>query len=273
MDSSSDSSGKAATPELVEKARGLVRELNYHIYRYYSLDDPVISDSEYDGLYRELVALEAEHPGLITPESPTRRVGPPPAEGFAPVRHLGRMLSLDNAFTSGELRAFADRVAKGLGAEPGEVEYVCELKMDGVAVALTYEKGIFVRGATRGDGEVGEDITANLRTVQAVPSMLFAEEPPDELEVVGEVYMPESSFRGLNEERLEHGEPPFANPRNAAAGSLRQLNPAVTADRNLSMVTFGVGYSSGALPGTHWELLSYLRDIGFRLGRALEEGP
>jgi DNA ligase (NAD+) len=176
------------------------------------------------------------------------------------------MMSLDNAFSVEELRAFADRVLRGLGASEGDVDFVCELKMDGIAVALTYEKGLLVKGATRGDGEVGEDITPNLRTVPAVPLRLITESPPEVLEAVGEVYMPEASFLKLNKDRLEKGEPPFANPRNAAAGSLRQLDPAVTARRNLSMVTFAVGFSSEPTPQNQWDLLSYLQGLGFRLG-------
>jgi DNA ligase (NAD+) len=257
---------KAIPKSIRAEAEKLRKDLNYHIYRYYSLDDPVVSDAEYDQLYRRLLDLEEQYPELVMPDSPTQRVGPPPAEGFTPVRHRGRMMSLDNAFSAGELTAFSDRVARGLGDAAGPVEYVCELKMDGVAVALTYENGVFVKGATRGDGEVGEDITPNLRTVPAVPLRLLFDSPPEVLEVVGEVFMPESSFHGLNTGRLEKGEPPFANPRNAAAGSLRQLNPAVTAERNLSMVTFAVTYSGGEVPADHWGVLSYLRDAGFRLG-------
>ena len=244
----------------------LRKDLNYHIYRYYSLDDPVVSDAEYDELYRKLLDLEGRYPELVTPDSPTQRIGPPPAEGFTPVRHRGRMMSLDNAFNADELVAFSERVAKGLGDAAGAVEYVCELKMDGVAVALTYENGVLVKGATRGDGEVGEEITPNLRTVPAVPLRLLPDSPPEILEVVGEVYMPESSFHRLNEDRLEKGEPPFANPRNAAAGSLRQLNPAITAERNLSMVTFAIAFSSEAMPADQWGVLTYLRETGFRLG-------
>ena len=244
----------------------LKKELNYHVYRYYGLDDPVISDAEYDELYRKLAELEQQHPEMVYPDSPTRRVGPPPAVGFTAVRHRGRMMSLDNAFSVEELRAFADRVLRGLGASEGDVDFVCEMKMDGVAVALTYEKGLLVRGATRGDGEVGEDITPNLRTVPAVPLRLITESPPEVLEAVGEVYMPEASFLKLNRDRLELGESPFANPRNATAGSLRQLDPAVTSRRNLSMVTFAVGHSSDATPRNQWDLLSYLRELGFRLG-------
>ncbi len=258
---------QATIPEDVGKqAERLRKDLNYHIYRYYSLDDPVVSDAEYDEMYRALLDLESEHPGLVTNDSPTQRVGPPPSAGFTSVRHRGRMLSLDNAFNEGELKAFDERVTRGLGGRTGTVEYVCELKMDGVAVALTYENGLLVQGATRGDGEVGEDITPNLRTVLAVPLRLLAETPPDLIEVIGEVYMPEASFQKLNKDRLDNGEPVFANPRNAAAGSLRQLNPAVTASRNLNMVTFGVAYSSSTIPQYHRQELAYLRDLGFRLG-------
>ena len=255
------------------RASELRKKLNYHIYRYYSLDDPVVSDAEYDLLYRELVDLESRYPGLTRPDSPTRRVGPPPADGFTPVSHREKMLSLDNALDRDELVAFSERVFRGLGVDPAGVEFVCELKMDGVAVALTYEDGVFVRGATRGDGEVGEEITPNLRTIPAVPLALLVESPPRLIEVVGEVFMPEESFRRLNDDRLQRGVSPFANPRNAAAGSLRQLDPAVTSRRNLSMVTFAVGFSTDTVPPTQWMLLSYLRELGFRLGRNAEKVP
>ena len=247
------------------EAERLRKEINNHIYRYSVLDSPVVSDAEYDVMYRKLLDLEEQHPELITPDSPTQRVGPPPAAGFKPVKHRGRMMSLDNAFTLEELKAFEERVHRLLSAA-ALVEYVCELKLDGIAVALTYEKGLLAKGATRGDGEVGEDITPNLRTVPAIPLRLMADESPEVIEVVGEVYLPESSFLHLNEERLEKGEPPFANPRNAAAGSLRQLDPAITARRNLSMVTFAIGSSTGQVPQNQWDLLAYLRKLGFRLG-------
>lgn len=256
---------RAAEAAAARRAGQLRRDLNLHIYRYYVLDSPLVSDAEFDEMYRELARLETLFPGLVTPDSPTQRVGPPPAAGFKPVRHRGRMMSLDNATSAGELAAFDQRVRKALGAG-AVVEYVCELKMDGVAVALTYENGVFVLGATRGDGETGEDITANLRTVRAIPLRLMTDDAPGTLEVIGEVYMPEASFLGLNEERLDAGEQPFANPRNAAAGSLRQLDPAVTASRNLSMVTFGISHSDSRIPDGHWEELAYLRDLGFRLG-------
>jgi len=254
------------TPEVAAEAQQLRKDLNYHIYRYYVLDSPVTSDAEYDEMYRKLLDLEERFPDLITPDSPTQRVGPPPAAGFKAVKHRGRMMSLDNAFTLEELQAFADRVRKVLGEGADEADFVCELKMDGIAVALTYEDGLFTQGATRGDGEAGEDITPNLRTVSAIPLRLMGDDIPALIEVVGEVYMPEASFLHLNEERLEKGEPPFANPRNAAAGSLRQLNPAVTAKRNLSTVTFAIAYSTEAVPPDQWEVLAYLGKLGFRLG-------
>lgn len=251
---------------VAQRMEKLRKELNYHIYRYYSLNDPVISDAEYDELYRELLGLEKKYPQLISPDSPTQRVGPPPQVGFTPVRHASPMLSLDNAMNKEELFAFAERVQRTLGLPVEEIEYVCELKMDGVAVALEYENGLFTRGSTRGDGEVGEDITPNLRTIPAVPLRLLSDSPPSRIEVVGEVFMPEHSFLELNKQKLERGEPPFANPRNAASGSLRQLDPSVTASRNLSMVTFGIGFSTESIPPTQWEVLKYLGKLGFRLG-------
>jgi DNA ligase (NAD+) len=257
---------KGAPADAAREAEQLRKDLNHHIYRYYALDDPVISDAEYDEKYHELVRLEERYPELVTTDSPTQRIGPPPSAGFRPVQHRGKMLSLDNAFSEDDLRSFSERVVKGLDGSAGNVDYVCELKMDGIAVALLYENGLLTQGATRGDGEVGEDITSNLRTIPAVPLRLMVDDPPAELEAIGEIFMPESSFLSLNEDRLERGESPFANPRNAAAGSLRQLDPAVTADRNLSMVTFGIDYSSSSIPATQWELLSYLRELGFRLG-------
>lgn len=262
------SEGKADAKNRIEQ---LVKELNYHIYRYYTLDDPVVSDAEYDELYRELVRLEKEHPEFIQVDSPTQRVGPPPAVGFRPVRHKGRMLSLDNAFNRDDLLAFGERVSRGLDIPLERIEFVCELKMDGAAVALTYEDGLFTQGATRGDGEVGEDITPNLKTIPAVPMRLLSKNTPELIEVVGEVYMPKESFERLNKERLGRGEPPFANPRNAAAGSLRQLDPKVTAERNLSIVTFSIGYTTGEFPKTQWEMLTLLGEMGFRLGEHSEK--
>src|SRR5581483_5971618 len=200
----------------------LREQLNYHAYRYHVLDDPEISDAEYDELMRELVELEERFPELVTPDSPTQRVGVTPTDLFAPVQHRAVMLSLDNAFSPDELRAWAARIERAVGPD---VRYACELKIDGVAVALTYERGSLVRGATRGDGRVGEDITANVRTVRSVPQRLTVDPPPELIEVRGEIYLPVPAFERLNEELTGSGQRPFANPRNAAAGSLRQKDP------------------------------------------------
>ncbi|MBC7084155.1 MAG: NAD-dependent DNA ligase LigA [Firmicutes bacterium] len=247
-----------------ERIRKLRDEIEFHNYRYYVLDDPVISDAEYDALMRELVELEAEHPELVTPDSPTQRVGAAPAEAFAPVVHRSPMMSLANVYSVEELRAFDTRVRKALGGEP--VEYVAELKIDGLAVSLAYEDGKFVRGATRGDGTTGEDVTHNLKTIRSIPMRLRLDRPVS-IDVRGEVYMIRREFRKLNEERRAAGEPLFANPRNAAAGSLRQLDPKVTAARPLDIFVYGIGYMSGAgsaVPETHLEALGLLKEAGFR---------
>ncbi len=249
----------------LEHMRKLRDELNYHMYRYYVLDDPVVSDAEYDQMMGELQEIEALYPDQVTPDSPTQRVGPPPAEGFKPVRHYEMMLSLSDAFDFEELEEFGSRVERGLGIELNKIDFVCELKMDGTAVALSYRDGMLVQGATRGDGEVGEDITSSVRTVYSIPVKLRMEDPPSELEVVGETFMPKGSFEKLNRERLEEGEQPFANPRNAAAGSLRQLDPSVTAGRGLAMIGFWIPYCSDRTFDTQEEVLEYLRDIGFRV--------
>lgn len=246
------------------RIRKLRDEIEFHNYRYYVLDDPVISDAEYDALMRELVELEAEHPELVTPDSPTQRVGAAPAEAFAPVVHRSPMMSLANVYSVEELRAFDTRVRKALDGEP--VEYVAELKIDGLAVSLTYEDGKFVRGATRGDGTTGEDVTHNLKTIRSIPMRLRLDRPVS-IDVRGEVYMIRREFHKLNEERRAAGEPLFANPRNAAAGSLRQLDPKVTAARPLDIFVYGIGYVSGAggaAPETHLEALGLLKEAGFR---------
>ncbi|NHM28288.1 NAD-dependent DNA ligase LigA [Desulfofundulus sp. TPOSR] len=242
-----------------QRIEELRREIEYHNYRYYVLDDPVISDERYDALMRELIKLESKYPSLVTPDSPSQRVGGQPREGFATVRHRIPMLSLANAFDEGELRDFDRRVRSALPGEP--VEYVVELKIDGLAVSLRYENGLLVTGATRGDGETGEDITANLKTIRAVPLRLLR--PVPLLEVRGEVYMSKEAFMRLNETREEAGEPLFANPRNAAAGSLRQLDPAVTASRQLSIFVYGTGEIEGVSVNTHAETLALLKELGF----------
>jgi DNA ligase (NAD+) len=218
-------------------------------------DDPEIPDAEYDELVRELSKLEEEFPELITPDSPTQRVGATPADLFAPVHHRARMLSLDNAFSREELEAWAQRVERVAGSG---ARYVCELKIDGVAVGLTYEDGMLARGATRGDGEVGEDITANVRTVRSVPTRLKLSPAPPVAEVRGEIYLPVKAFEQLNEELTARGMRPFANPRNAAAGSLRQKDPAVTASRPLRLWCHGVGYAEGLRFESHSRSLEWM---------------
>lgn len=243
----------------------LRRIINEHNYRYYVLDSPTVSDAEYDRLMRELQALEEEHPNLITPDSPTQRVGAAPAAAFASYTHRQSMLSLSNASNEEELLAFDQRVKRMLGLEPDEeVQYVAELKIDGLAVSLTYEKGRFVRGATRGDGFSGEDITTNLRTIKAIPLVLFGN-PPESIEVRGEVFMLHEEFRRLNREREEEGEATFANPRNAAAGSVRQLDSNITAHRNLDIFVYGTGYVEGERPETHFETLQAMKSWGFKI--------
>ncbi len=244
---------KAARAE-VQRLREEIRE---HDHRYYVLDQPKISDAEYDRLFRRLEELEREHPELTTPDSPTQRVGAPPPARFAPVRHARPMLSLANAFGEDELRAFDQRVRKALVGEA--VAYVCELKIDGLAVNLTYDGGRFAVGATRGDGFTGEDVTANLRTLRAIPLTLRAPQP-GRLDVRGEVYLSRPAFAALNEEREARGESYFANPRNAAAGAVRQLDPAVTASRRLSIWCYS---AAGLEARTQWELLERLVELGF----------
>ncbi len=232
------------------RAARLREEVNHHNYRYYVLDDPQIPDAEYDRLFRELQDLEAQYPSLVTPDSPTQRVGAPPLEAFAQVRHEVPMLSLDNAFSEQEVREFDRRVGQWL--EDERVEYVIEPKLDGLAVSLLYEEGVLVRGATRGDGTRGEDITENIRTVKAIPLRLLDGEHPHRLEIRGEVYMSKAGFEALNRRREQAGERLFANPRNAAAGSLRQLDSRITAQRPLSFFAYGIGRMEGQdLPDRH----------------------
>ncbi|HHV54772.1 MAG TPA: NAD-dependent DNA ligase LigA [Firmicutes bacterium] len=282
------SQGEAAREAARQRLARLREEINEHNYRYYVLDNPIISDAEYDRLMRELLDLEARFPELVTPDSPSQRVGAPPSEAFATVYHRVPLLSLDNAYSEGELRAWDARLHRWLDLPPAEpLEFVAELKIDGLAVALTYERGRFVRGATRGDGERGEDVTANLRTVRSIPLVLRTnawvggsspeDGAPDRdfpfvLEARGEVYLKKEAFARLNEERAERGEPLFANPRNAAAGSLRQLDPRVTASRPLAFWCYALGYveplpsprAAGLkLPDTHFGRLELLRELGF----------
>lgn len=260
-----------------ERLAWLRSEIDAHNYRYYVLDEPSVPDAEYDRLFNELKALEAEHPELVTPESPTQRVGGAALEAFGQVRHEVPMLSLGNGFEDQDLLDFDRRVREGLDLPAGDlfeagaaVAYSCEPKLDGLAVSLLYENGQLVRGATRGDGSTGEDITANVRTVRNVPLRLRGAGWPAVLEVRGEIYMPKAGFEALNARQIEAGGKPFANPRNAAAGSLRQLDPRVTAGRPLEFCAYGVGrVEGGALPDTHHATLEALRGWGVPISREL----
>ena len=246
-----------------QRVAELRKELHYHNHRYYVLDDPEVSDPAYDTLIRELRRLEEEYPELVNPDSPTQRVGASPAEGFSQVQHAVPMLSLANAFNLEEFQAWYRRT-KGL-LDDADFDLVCELKIDGLAVNLTYENGLLAQGATRGDGNVGEDVTQNLRTVRSVPIALIGT-PPPRLEVRGEVYLPLESFQRLNEERAELGEPLYANPRNTGAGSVRQLDPKVTAARNMQIWVYSLGeIGDEARPDNQWEALQWLKTLGFRI--------
>ncbi|MCI0572166.1 MAG: NAD-dependent DNA ligase LigA [Myxococcaceae bacterium] len=243
-----------------QRAAELRAELRHHDHRYYVLDTPEVSDAHYDALMRELAALEEEFPELRTPDSPTQRVAGMPATTFAPVTHRRPMLSLANVFDDGELSEFDERVRKLTGE--AQVTYVCEPKMDGLAVELVYEKGRFVQGSTRGNGVVGEDVTANLRTIRSVPLTLEGAGLPQLLEVRGEVFLRTEDFKRLNARQEEAGDQPYVNPRNAAAGALRQKDPAVTAARPLSISFYEVGEVDGRAFATHWEKLAFLRELG-----------
>ncbi len=250
--------------ERVDKLRQLIRE---HAHRYYLLDDPTVSDAQFDALIAELRLLEAEHPDLITPDSPTQRVGAPIGDLFAPVTHLQPLFSLDNAEDMADLEAWEQRMVRQLGTQPSG--YACELKIDGLAVVLTYRDGVLATGATRGDGTTGEDITANLRTISSVPLRLHADSPPRVLEVRGEVYMPYAAFDELNRRQAENGDRLFANARNAAAGSVRQKDSAVTADRGIDIWIYQLGYLEGGPElSTHVETMDYLRTLGLRINPA-----
>jgi DNA ligase (NAD+) len=241
----------------------LRRQIEQHNYRYYVLDDPEVSDAEYDRLLRELQDIEARFPELVTPDSPTQRVGATPVSEFGEVVHRLPMLSLENAFSEEEVRDFDRRVRERLGVE--SVDYAAEPKLDGLAVSLTFENGRFTVGATRGDGAVGEDVTRNLRAVRAVPLQLRGERYPALLEVRGEVFMPIAGFERFNAQAEARGEKPYVNPRNAAAGSLRQLDPRLTAQRPLDIYFYGVGHvEQGSLPLRHSEVLRALRDWGLK---------
>ena len=254
-----------ADAEIDERVERLRRVLRYHDYRYHVLDDPEVSDAEYDALMAELRELEAAHPGLITPDSPTQRVGAEPLPEFEKVEHRRPLLSLENAFSEDQVRAWEKRVQRILG-DGASIRYTVEPKIDGLAVSLRYEDGVLVQGATRGNGFVGEDVTQNLRTVPAIPLRIPVasdDPPPRYLEARGEVYMPRDRFDEMNRRREGEGEKLFANPRNAAAGSVRQLDPSITVKRPLSVFMYAVGEVEGASLGTQWDALFFLKGMGF----------
>lgn len=243
----------------IEKLRDLI---DYHNHRYYVLDSPEISDEEYDRLMRELKSLEDEHPQLVTPDSPTQRVGAAPVEAFGVVEHREPMLSLGNAFSNEELLAWHKRISGLLQGQ--RFELVAEHKIDGLAIALIYEEGRLTTGSTRGDGFRGEDVTQNLRTIKSIP-LAVPRGAPKRFEVRGEVFLSRKGFKKLNEERAAAGQPLFANPRNAAAGSVRQLDPRITAQRPLDIYIYGLGWAEGTVPDNHWETMEYLKSLGFKL--------
>ncbi|HSJ29668.1 MAG TPA: NAD-dependent DNA ligase LigA [Acidimicrobiia bacterium] len=254
------------TIDPVARAEELRAAIRYHGHRYHVLDEPEIADAEYDALIRELEALEEWHPDLITPDSPTQRVGGAVSDLFAPVTHRRRLFSLDNADTIDELRAWEERLVRQVGQTPGG--YSCELKIDGLAVSLTYQDGVLTRGATRGDGITGEDITANLRMIESIPLRLLGA-PPALLEVRGEVYMPYAAFEALNLRQAESGERMFINPRNAAAGSVRQKDPTIAGERQLAIWIYQAGLiEGGPTLATHGETMEYLASLGLRVNPA-----
>ena len=241
----------------------LRHDLRRYEYEYHVLDNPTIPDAEYDRLFHQLKALEAAHPELITADSPTQRVGAKPLSGFAQIRHEIPMLSLDNAFSDEAFYAFVKRIEDRLIRLPEPLTFCCEPKLDGLAVSILYVNGVLTQAATRGDGTTGEDITANIRTIRNIPLQLLMDNPPARLEVRGEVFMPHEGFERLNQQALEKGEKTFANPRNAAAGSLRQLDPKITSKRPLVLNAYGIGIAEGVdLPNTHYDRLQWLKSIG-----------
>ena len=255
---------RAADPR--ERASELRRAIDYHAYRYYVLDDPEIGDDQYDALFNELKALEEEHPELVSPDSPTQRVAPEPVSELEKVRHPQPMLSLGNAHSAEDLKAWIQRMRNHLareGISDPRFEFVAEPKIDGLAISLIYRNGVFERGATRGNGEVGEDVTHNLRTMPSIPLRLEDADPPALIEVRGEVYMSLPDFAALNERRAEAGLSTFMNPRNSAAGTIRQLDPKLAAHRPLSLWTYGVGATEGVTFDTHWKALDWLQEHRF----------
>jgi DNA ligase (NAD+) len=252
---------KKIPEDIKHEIEKLVKDLNYHCYRYYVLDSPVISDEEYDRLYRRLKELE-EGSDYVLPDSPTQRIGAPPLEKFEKIKHTEPMLSLDNAFSHEEVREFEQRIKRFLKSDE-QIAYTVEPKYDGLAIELTYKKGILLRASTRGDGYEGEDVTLNIRTIKAVPLKIEGVEVPDEIDIRGEVYMDIEEFEALNSEREERGESSFANPRNAAAGSVRQLNSSMTAERKLHLGCYGIGAVKGVDFGSQWEFIDWLKTARF----------
>src|SRR5690606_7468581 len=259
------------------RAKELRELIDQHNYSYYVLDEPTVPDAEYDRLFNELRALEETNPDIVTPDSPTQRVGGMASSAFAPVRHDVPMLSLGNAFADDDMRDFDRRIRRTLDLPEGNllgegsnVAYCCEPKLDGLAISLLYENGVLTRGATRGDGTTGEHITANVRTVRNIPLKLRGNDWPAVLEVRGEVYMTKAGFERLNESARETGGKTFANPRNAAAGSLRQLDASITAQRPLEFCCYGIGRFEGELPDTQVGILHRLRDWGLLISRELQ---
>ena len=250
-------------PDVSSRIDALHATLHEHAHRYYVLDDPRVTDAEYDALFRELQQLEQDYPDAITTDSPTQRVGAPPLPGFEQVRHAVPMLSLSNAFSQEELKEFDKRVRDRLEREDDAVRYVAEPKLDGLAISLRFENGVFVQGATRGDGTTGENVTQNLRTIEMIPLRLHTDNPPEVLEARGEVFMSHAAFTSLNESMVEGGKPAFVNPRNAAAGSLRQLDSRKTAQRRLSIYIYGMGELVGVEPPiSQLETLAWLKQLG-----------
>ena len=256
-------------PAIKKEIEKLRQEIEYHNYQYYVEDSPVLTDAEYDRLMQQLIALEEQHPQFKSPDSPTQRVGAKPAREFATVKHLLPMLSLANAFTMEDIQSFDKRVKKILETPSGkDIAYVAELKIDGLAVNLYYAEGRLLKASTRGDGTEGEDITNNVKTVKSIPLKLLKPRSgklPQSIEIRGEIYLDHQEFQRINRERERSGEPLFANPRNAAAGSVRQLDPAITARRKLSIFVYGIGAVNGAVPDNHWETLEFLGSMGMKV--------
>jgi DNA ligase (NAD+) len=256
--------------KVIERVKNLREQINYHNYLYYVLDNPEISDAEYDRLFDELLELEKKYPELITPDSPTQRVGATPLEEFKTVRHSLPMLSLNKSTSEPEFLDFHRRVLELSGVEEKKIKYTVEPKFDGLAIELVYRKGIFTIGSTRGDGVVGEDVTQNLKTIKTIPLKLLGKTPPNLLEVRGEVIINKDDFEKLNKQREKMEEPLFANPRNAAAGSVRQLDPKITSSRPLNMFVYGIGRVEGKSLSNHWDSIHYLKELGFKLSQYVE---